>query len=327
MAVFLLRFQPSLIDINVDWIERRNTLIERFLNHEDKMKSKKSSFCFINYNRRRFIQNVTNAGLTFVAASSVLNAIIEPAKAASGDYMVGCVKPLTKPPIGIPDETIVDLLKLLPAGIKILPDYMNLTKGTKAEMQDSLGNYEKNTAYLAEEHCDLISIEGAPPFMVLGRQRETALIDGWEKKYKTPMFTSSQNQVNAFKAVKAKNIYGVTPFSGSINKSYADYFVEAGYNSVAIDGISGIPFSEIQNVKSGRVYSFIKRNFLKHKGVDTIYILGSAWNTLDIIEPLEQDLGVTVINPVAARAWEIQKRLHIYQPVQDYGRLLATLPS
>jgi maleate isomerase len=325
MAVFLPRFQPSLIGINVDRIERRNTLIERFLDYEDRMKNKKSLFCFKDYNRRRFIQNVANAGLTFVAASSVLNA--EPAKAASGDYVVGCVKPLTKPPAGIPDETIVDLLKFLPAGIKILPDYMNLTKGTKAEMQDSLSNYEKNTAYLAEQHCDLISIEGAPPFMVLGRQRETALIDGWEKKYKTPMFTSSQNQVNAFKAVKAKNIYGVTPFSGSINKSYADYFVEAGYNSVAIDGISGIPFSEIQNVKSGRVYSFIKRNFLKHKGVDTIYILGSAWNTLDIIEPLEQDLGVTVINPVAARAWEIQKRLHIYQPVQDYGRLLATLPS
>ena len=38
---------------------------------------------------------------------------------------------------------------------------------------------------------------------------------------------------------------------------------------------------------------------------------------------LERDLGVPVVHPVTARAWEIQKRLHIRKPVTGYGRLLA----
>jgi maleate cis-trans isomerase len=46
---------------------------------------------------------------------------------------------------------------------------------------------------------------------------------------------------------------------------------------------------------------------------------------MDIIETLEQDLGVPVIHPVPARCWEIQKRLHVNQPVKGYGRLLAEM--
>jgi maleate isomerase len=280
-----------------------------------------------NYDRRNFFRSVAAASLVLVVVPPVVTSIVTPAEAASGNYVVGCVKPLRKPPIGIPDETIVDLLKLLPPDIKILPDYIGLTKGTKKEMQDSLGDYKNNVAYLASQNCDLISIEGAPPFMILGLHGETALIDGWEKEYKTPMFTSSQNQIDAFKAVNAKNIFGVTEFTGKINKSYADYFISAGYNVVAMDGMPGISFAKLQDVTSEQVYNFIKRNFLKQKGADTIYLLGSAWRTLDIIEPLERELGVPVIHPVVARAWEIQRRLNIHYPISGYGRLLATLPA
>jgi len=54
--------------------------------------------------------------------------------------------------------------------------------------------------------CDTISIEGAPPFMILGPDGEARLVDGWRQKYKTDMFTSSQNQVNVLKAMKIKKI-------------------------------------------------------------------------------------------------------------------------
>jgi maleate isomerase len=75
------------------------------------------------------------------------------------------------------------------------------------------------------------------------------------------------------------------------------------------------------------LYGLIKKNFLAHKGSDAIYILGSGLDTLSIIEALEQDLGVPVVQPTAARVWEIQRRLHVRQPVKGYGVLLATLPA
>jgi hypothetical protein len=94
------------------------------------------------------------------------------------------------------------MIRLLPLGIGIVPVYLNFTEGTRQEMQNSYANYEKNVAYLASQHCDTISIEGAPPFMILGPDGEAKFVDGWRQKYKTDMFTSSQNQVNVLRAMK-----------------------------------------------------------------------------------------------------------------------------
>ena len=44
------------------------------------------------------------------------------------------------------------------------------------------------------------------------------------------------------------------------------------------------------------------------------------------IEYLEEDLGVPVITNLNAEVWATQKRLRIREPVEGYGRLLATLP-
>ena len=45
------------------------------------------------------------------------------------------------------------------------------------------------------------------------------------------------------------------------------------------------------------------------------------------VEVVEQDLGVPVVQPTAARIWEIQRRLHVRQPIKGYGTLLETLPA
>jgi maleate cis-trans isomerase len=42
---------------------------------------------------------------------------------------------------------------------------------------------------------------------------------------------------------------------------------------------------------------------------------------------LEQDLGAPVVQPIAARISEIQRRLHVRQPVKGYGTLPETLPA
>jgi maleate isomerase len=138
------------------------------------------------------------------------------------------------------------------------------------------------------------------------------------------MFTSGTNHVRALKALKAKKIVGATYFTGEINNLFAKYFKEAGFNVLSMDGID-VPFDEIQNLSSEMVYAHIKKNFLKHKGADAIYLLGSGWRVLPVIDMLERDLGVPVIHPVPARCWEIQHRLSINEPVKGYGRLLAEM--
>jgi maleate cis-trans isomerase len=142
------------------------------------------------------------------------------------------------------------------------------------------------------------------------------------------MFTSSQSQVNAMRALKVKKILGITSGSGGsdLNKTYAKYFEDSGIGVVAMEGM-GVDFQSVASVPRETITAFVKKTFAEHKGADAVYILGSALEALPLIAPLERDLKVPVVQPIAARIWEIERRLKVHEPIKGYGRLLETLPA
>jgi maleate isomerase len=233
--------------------------------------------------------------------------------------IVGMINPTMRP--GATEEVI----RLLPPGIGLIPLFLDFRRGSTDEFKAAMPAYERNIALLAEQACDLINPVGAPPFMVLGRKAEARLVAGWEKKYNTTIFTVAQNHVAALTALKVKTIVGATYFSGKINDVFAAHFRDAGFTVRGMEGIE-VPFDKVQELSGEQVYAHIKRSFLRHKGADAIYMLGSGWRTLEIIQTLERDLQVPVVHPVTARVWEIQKRLHVREPRAGYGHLLEALP-
>ena len=234
--------------------------------------------------------------------------------------VVGIIKPTMRP------GGLEDMIRLLPEGIGVIPLYLNIRRGTRDEFKQVMADYEAKVALLAEQEVDLIHPEGAPPFMVLGYQGERKKIGGWARKYKTPVFTSGTNHIAALRALKSKNFIGATYFSGDINDTFARYFKQAGLKCAAMEGID-VPFQEVGQLSSQQVYAHIKRIYLKHPKADAIYMLGSGWQVLDVIDLLEQDLGVPVVHAITARVWEIQKRLNINEPRSGYGYMLEKLPK
>jgi maleate isomerase len=273
------------------------------------------------FTRRSVLRSAATAGL---AAAAVMPPAFLAGAAHASTYrgIVGDIKPRAT------DSSLVDMIKLLPDGIGVIPVYLNLTQGSREEYGSSYAIYEKHIAYLASQKCNVIAIEGAPPFMLLGPAREAEMVDGWKRKYNTDMFTSSQNQVNAFRALKTKRILGITSGSGGpqMETVYAKYFEDNGIGVVAMIGM-GVEFKSIPDVPPATIAAFIKKAFAEHAGADAVYILGSSLEALPLIAPLERELGVRVVQAIAARIWEIQKRLNVHEPIKGYGRLLETLPT
>jgi maleate isomerase len=234
--------------------------------------------------------------------------------------IAGIIHPTLRP------GALEEFIRLLPEGIGVLPLFTNIRRGTRDEFETVMGAYEQQIALLAEQGCDAIHPNGAPPFMVQGLAGEAKIVDGWEKKYKTPIFTAGQNHIAALKALKAKSIVGASYFPGEINNTFAQYFRDAGFEVRCMEGID-VPFNKAQELSGEQVYAHIKAHFLKHKGADAIYMLGSGWRTLHIVKLLEDDLQVPVVHPVTARVWEFQKRLHVNEPREGYGYLLKALPA
>jgi maleate cis-trans isomerase len=234
--------------------------------------------------------------------------------------VVGCIKPTLRP------GGLEELIRMLPEGIGVLPLFLNIRHGTTEEFKRATAPYEPLVEQLVDAGCDLIHPEGAPPFMLLGFKGEAEHLKKWEKAYKVPFFTSGSNHVRALRALNARKIVGATYFVGPINNMFAGYFKEAGFDVLGMEGIK-VEFDKVQELSAEQVYAFVKQTFLKHRKAQAIYLLGTGWRVLPVIDLLERDLGVPVVHPVPARCWEIQHRLAIRQPVKGYGRLLADMVS
>jgi maleate isomerase len=232
---------------------------------------------------------------------------------------VGVVKPTHRP------GSLEEFIRLLPEGIGVVPVYLNFKRGTEDEFRGALNAVEEKVAELAKEGVDLIHPEGAPPFMVHGFKGEQKILNEWEARYQTPMVTAAQTQVEALHALNIKKFLGVTYFVGSVNDITTDYFQEAGFEVLGMEGMS-VAFEDVGRLASKEIYAHTRRAFLKNPHAEAIYMLGTGWRCLDIIQMLEEDLQVPVIHPVPARVWAVQKRLHVRQPVKGFGRLLEQMP-
>ena len=80
--------------------------------------------------------------------------------------MVGMIKP-TKG-----SGSLVELIKMLPDGIGVIPLFNNVRHGRIEEFQAAIPAYEEKIAELAEDKVDLIHPAGTPPFMLLGYKGE-----------------------------------------------------------------------------------------------------------------------------------------------------------
>jgi maleate cis-trans isomerase len=238
------------------------------------------------------------------------------------EYIVGTVRPTNRPEAG----QEIDLEAKISAQIKFLTRTMNFTRGTEEEFRTSMPGYEAKAAELVKMNAELVRPSGAPPFMLLGYKGEQEMISGWEKKYGVQMFTSGQNHVRALRALGIKKFVGASYFPENMNSIFARYFAEAGFQVLAMEGIDA-PFANVPKVPPEQIFEFIKAVAAKHKGAEGIYMLGSAWKTLDIIDRLEKATGLPVIHPGPARCWETQLRLGLRHPMSGYGRLLAEMPS
>lgn len=80
-------------------------------------------------------------------------------------------------------------------------------------------------------------------------------------------------------------------------------------------------------VTLGMTYQAGLRPVRKCPDADCLFLLGGAIVALDIIEALEQDLGIPVIAAANAQFWEVLKRLGIGPPIRGYGSLLESLAA
>ncbi|MFM2129243.1 MAG: hypothetical protein RL477_789 [Pseudomonadota bacterium] len=234
--------------------------------------------------------------------------------------LVGCIKPTRH------SGSHADLVRLLPAGIRTEARRLNIVHGTIGEFEAVMADYEVEVARFAAEGVDLIHPEGTPPFMLKGLAGERAIVARWQDAHGVPVFTSAMSQAEAMRALGIHRFIGVG-YDFEDTEIVARYFRDAGFDVLALDRPRTTAWEDIDNLPSARVFDLIVELARRHPQAEGVYIQGSKWRVLDIVERLEGELGIPVVHPVTARCWYMQKSTSIERPLAGHGRLLAALPA
>jgi maleate cis-trans isomerase len=232
--------------------------------------------------------------------------------------VVGMVRPTRRP------GTLEELIRILPEGIGIVPLLLNFKAGSKDEFLNSIPLYERFASELAEQGVDMIMLSGAPPFMLLGQEKEASLTKAWTKKFKTPVLTDPQMQVAALRTMKIKTFIGAS-YSALQNEIVLDYMTTAGFKALSMEPID-VPFDQVAQISVETLYAHVKRLYRQHRNADGVYIQGGGWQTARVVELLEKDLGIPVVHATICQAWQIHKHLDVRETKPGYGRLLSELP-
>jgi maleate isomerase len=237
----------------------------------------------------------------------------------TGTFFAGMVKPTTQAS-GSHDA----LLQLLPPSIRTHTVYCGIRDGTVEEFQTVMPQYQRGVAEVAALKVDLIHPEGTPPFMLHGHAGEQRIVQSWEDEYGIPVFTSGMNQIRAMRALGAKRIVGAG-YDSITGPIVENYFRDAGFDVVAIEKVKAT-WEEVGVLTDEQMIEMMADVFRRHPGGEVMYLQGSKWPSLQVVERLEQRIGVPVVQAVAARCWEIQVRFGLRHPVSGYGTLLADMP-
>jgi maleate isomerase len=232
--------------------------------------------------------------------------------------VVGMVRPTRRP------GTLEELIRILPEGIGVVPLLLNFKAGSNAEFLASIPQYEKFVSELAEQGVDVIMLTGAPPFMLLGPEKEAVLTAAWTEKFKTPVVTDPQMQVAGLRAMKIKKFIGAS-YSALQNQIVLNYMTAAGFTALSMEPID-VPFDQVAQISVETLYAHVKPLYRQHRDADGVYIQGGGWQMVRVVELLERDLGIPVVHATICEAWQIHKRLDVRETKPGYGRLLAELP-
>ncbi|MGC1121003.1 MAG: aspartate/glutamate racemase family protein [Candidatus Methanofastidiosia archaeon] len=136
-----------------------------------------------------------------------------------------------------------------------------------------------------------------------------------------PVVTTSEAVVKALNALHAETVSVGTPYTDAINQKEKAFLESHGFTVIGIKGLNLIDNIEIG--KQEKAYDLAK----SLKKADAIFLSCTNFRTFDVIQKLEDELGIPVISSNSASLWgALTVSGEKIKSISGLGRLLEELP-
>jgi maleate isomerase len=216
---------------------------------------------------------------------------------------------------------IADFHRLAPKGVFMGSTGVPRHKDESAEAMMHLDEHVVDAAkLLSTSKPDVIAWICTAGSFMKGKGHDERLIREMEQATGLPCTTTSTAVRAAFTHLGIKRICMATPYPLNVNEIEKKFFEDNGFKVLKCDGLDLVDNYILGNISPNVLYRLAKA--IDVPEADGVFISCTGLDALDIIEPLEHDLGKPVITSNQASYWYAFKMAKIGEPVQGFGRLM-----
>jgi maleate isomerase len=177
---------------------------------------------------------------------------------------------------------------------------------------------------MAAAGVDIVVLGGVPINFSRGHSNAQQRIAELETELKVKVSTSASAQASAAKALGCRKAIVAHPYAQSETERIAGYALHFGCEVLGACGW-GSAFNQIGRIPRHAALEMGRRLKREHPAADSLLLPSPHWPTAGAIEPLERELGVTVMTAQQAIVWNALRRCGVNDAISGFGRLLREL--
>ena len=195
---------------------------------------------------------------------------------------------------------------------------------SRASLLAMMESVERAAHDLAQAYPEVINYGCTSGSFIEGIGKEARMAEKITRITGIPAFTTSTAVVEAFRAVKAKTVFMVTPYPDDVNEHEFAFLRHYDIDLGGFDSFRCETSEAIRAVSSEAVGAMVLNHRATISGCDAVFISCTNLLTMDQIENLEAELDRPVITSNQASLWGALTRIGVDGRGSAPGRLFAT---
>ena len=136
-----------------------------------------------------------------------------------------------------------------------------------------------------------------------------------------PGLTTSTAVLEAFKALGLNRTVVMTPYSEETNEAEKKFLED---NGITVTSITGVGFNRVGEYSHpGKAFLYRQAKKLKTEGAEVFFLSCMGLATMELVEILEEDLGMPVITSHQASLWSCLRHCRVNDKIDGLGRLFT----
>lgn len=226
------------------------------------------------------------------------------------------------PPLNYPIPP--DAKRLFPSGIRFIGNGVGLSGGMTIEgYEEAIPRVLPRAADLAREGADLISVFGSSITFYRGAAFNKSLTDQVTELTGLPATTQSNGLIDGLKHVGARRVAVATAYTDIVTERLKLFLEEHGFEVASARGLG------YERIPEGAATQDILHDLgvdahARANGADALVLSCGALRTLDLLVPLEGDIGVPVVSSTPHGLWHCARMLGLPARVDGFGMVMAS---